>query len=157
MTLPAHLIPIAVRPTSVQQEPQGEDKHPFVSREQAGGSQPDAGTQAPATPTPPSPLDPAQCQSTLPWILAMVAIMYFLLIRPQQKQEKQRKAMLAAIKEGDRVVTSGGVHGTVSSIGEDTVSLRVDPKTKITVDRSAIGRIVDGEKAKKEPAAGNGT
>jgi preprotein translocase subunit YajC len=157
MTLPVQLIEIAEHRTSVQQEPQGGDAHPFVSREQAGGNQPDTGTQAPAPTNPSSPLDPAQCQSTLPWILAMVAIMYFLLIRPQQKQEKQRKAMLAQIKEGDRVVTTGGIHGTVSSISEDTVSLRVDPKTKMTFDRSAIGRVVEGEKAKKESATGNGT
>jgi preprotein translocase subunit YajC len=154
MTSPAPLISIEHH-AWVQQEPQGGEQHPFVPREQAGG-QPEGGTQTAPPGQAPSPFDPAGCQSTLPWILAMVAIMYFLMIRPQQKQEKQRKAMLAAIKEGDRVVTTGGIHGTVSSISEDTISLRVDPKTKITVDRSAIGRVVEGEKAKKEPAAGNG-
>ena len=83
----------------------------------------------------------------LPYMLAMVAIFYFLLIRPQQKQEKQRKEMLSAIKVGDKVVTSGGIHGKVSSMNDLTVSLTVDAKVKITVDRQNVGRIETGEKA----------
>ena len=75
-------------------------------------------------------------------MLAMVAIFYFLLLRPQQKQEKARRAMLDAIKEGDKVVTSGGIHGTISSLSEDTVSLRIESKVKITVDRQNIGRVL---------------
>ena len=84
--------------------------------------------------------------SILPLMVGMFAIMYFIVIRPQQKQKKEREAILAAIKKGDRVVTTSGIHGTVSALDEHTVTLRVSDQVKLTFDRSAIGRIV--------PAAG---
>jgi preprotein translocase subunit YajC len=76
----------------------------------------------------------------------MVAIFYFLLWRPQQKQRRDRDTMLGALKTGDRVVTSSGLHGTVTKISEHTVTLRVADQVRLEFDRSAIGRIV--------PAAG---
>ena len=79
---------------------------------------------------------------------AIFAIFYFLLIRPQQKQRKQREAMLTSVKRGDRVVTSGGLHGTVVGLNEQTVILKVTDQVKLEFDRSAIGRIgtTQGEK-----------
>jgi preprotein translocase subunit YajC len=78
---------------------------------------------------------------------AILAIFYFLLIRPQQKQRKEREAMLAAVKKGDRVVTSSGLHGTVVGLNEHTVMLKVADQVKLEFDRAAIGRIVPvGEK-----------
>jgi len=78
---------------------------------------------------------------------AIFAIFYFLLIRPQQKQRKEREAMLAAVKKGDRVVTSSGLHGTVVGLNEHTVTLKVADQVKLEFDRAAIGRIVPvGEK-----------
>ena len=76
---------------------------------------------------------------------AIFAIFYFLLIRPQQKQKRDRETMLAAVKKGDRVVTSGGLHGTVSGLTEHTVTLRVADQVRLEFDRSAIGRIVEGQ------------
>lgn len=73
---------------------------------------------------------------------AIFAIFYFLLIRPQQKQKKERAALLTAVKKGDRVVTSSGLHGTVSGLDEHTVTLRVADQVKLQFDRAAIGRIV---------------
>ncbi len=73
---------------------------------------------------------------------AIFAIFYFLLIRPQQRQKKERQALLSAIKKGDRVVTTGGLHGTVTGLGEHTVVLRVADQVKLEFDRSAIGRVV---------------
>lgn len=84
--------------------------------------------------------------SILPLMVGMFAIMYFIVIRPQQKQKKERESLLAAIKKGDRVVTTSGIHGTVSGLDEHTVILRVSDQVKLTFDRAAIGRIV--------PAAG---
>ena len=84
--------------------------------------------------------------SILPLMVGMFAIMYFIVIRPQQKQKKEREALLAAVKKGDRVVTTSGIHGTVSALDEHTVTLRVSDQVKLTFDRGAIGRIV--------PAAG---
>ena len=79
----------------------------------------------------------------LGFFAAIFAIFYFLLIRPQQKQKKERAQMLAAVKKGDRVVTSGGLHGTVTGLSEHTVILRVSDQVKLEFDRSAIGRIVE--------------
>ena len=76
----------------------------------------------------------------LPLVLIFV-VFYFLLIRPQQKQEKTRRAMLGAVKVGDDVVTSGGIHGTISSLSDTTVTLRVDAKLKLTLDRANIARL----------------
>ena len=87
-------------------------------------------------------------QSMLPTIVmvgAMLAIFYFLLIRPQQKQKQDRERMLSALKKGDRVVTSGGMHGTVTQLSEHTVTLRIDNQVKVEFDRGAVGRIVAGQ------------
>jgi preprotein translocase subunit YajC len=84
--------------------------------------------------------------SVLPLMIGMFAIMYFLIIRPQQKQRKDREALLAAVKKGDRVVTSSGIFGTVVGLSEHTVTLKVAEQVKLEFERSAIGRIV--------PAAG---
>jgi preprotein translocase subunit YajC len=78
---------------------------------------------------------------------AIFAIFYFLLIRPQQKQKKERERMLAALKKGDRAVTTGGLHGTVVGLNEHIVTLKVAEQVKVEVDRAAIGRVVaQGEK-----------
>ena len=73
---------------------------------------------------------------------AIFAIFYFLLIRPQQRQRRDRERMLAAVKKGDRVVTSSGLHGTVTGLTEHTVTLRVADQVKLEFDRTAIGRIL---------------
>ena len=79
---------------------------------------------------------------------AIFAIFYFLLIRPQQKQKRDREAMLSSVKIGDRVVTSSGLHGTVVRLNENTVTLKVADSVRLDFDRSAVGRIVpaSGEK-----------
>ena len=76
---------------------------------------------------------------------AIFAIFYFLLIRPQQKQRREREELLRAVKRGDRVVTTGGLHGTVTGLDDSTVTLRVADQVKLTFDRSAIGRVVEGQ------------
>jgi preprotein translocase subunit YajC len=92
-----------------------------------------------------APARPAD-SGLLQWfpLLAMGLIFYFLLIRPQGKEKKNRLAMLSAVKKNDRVVTIGGVHGTVVSVKEDEITLKVDESnnTKITFSRSAIQRVV---------------
>jgi preprotein translocase subunit YajC len=78
----------------------------------------------------------------LVFFAAIFAIFYFLLIRPQQKQKREREDMLRSVKRGDRVVTSGGLHGTVASLDDTTVTVRVTEQVRLVFDRSAIGRIV---------------
>ena len=82
--------------------------------------------------------------SFLPLIL-MVAIFYFLLIRPQQKRAKQRNAMLGSVKKGDQIVTIGGIHGTVMELREDTVVISVSENTKITIEKQAINQVKENE------------
>ncbi len=75
----------------------------------------------------------------LPLILIFV-IFYFLLIRPQQKKQKEHLKMLDSLKKNDRVVTIGGIHGVIQDIKKDTIVLKIDDDTKIMVDKSAIAR-----------------
>jgi preprotein translocase subunit YajC len=78
--------------------------------------------------------------SLVPFLLIFV-IFYFLLILPQQKRQKQLREMLASLKKGDKVVTSGGLWGTVSNIGKQTVTLQVADNTKVKVQREHITRL----------------
>jgi preprotein translocase subunit YajC len=71
----------------------------------------------------------------------MFAIFYFLLIRPQQKKQRQRAAMLNTLSKGDKVVTVGGLHGTIAENSDDTVVLKVNDVTKLTFDRSSINNV----------------
>ena len=77
----------------------------------------------------------------LPVMMGSVfAIFYFLMIRPQQKQEKERRALLDSLKKKDRVFTSGGMYGTVADLRDDEITLRVceNPDVKVRVKRSSI-------------------
>lgn len=73
----------------------------------------------------------------------IILIMYFLMIRPQNKKQKELQRMLDALKKGDKVVTIGGIHGTVTNVKDDIVTLRVDDNTKIDFNRSAIASVVN--------------
>ena len=82
-------------------------------------------------------------------LVAIFAIFYVMLILPQQKRQKKWQQMLSALKNGDRVVTSGGIRGTVISIKEDAIQLRVPPDNlRIEVARSAVTALVNPEEAK---------
>lgn len=80
----------------------------------------------------------------LPFILIFV-IIYFLMIRPQAKRQKQQQKMIQELKQGDEVVTIGGIHATISGIREqdNTLILKLNEGNKIIVDRSAINRRVE--------------
>ena len=74
---------------------------------------------------------------------AMFAILYFVVLRPQQRQKADRERMLGALKRGDRVVTTSGIHGTVVGLNEQTITLRVADQVKLDFDRSSVGRVVE--------------
>ena len=88
-------------------------------------------------------------QSGLTQILFMyvpiIAIFYFLIIRPQRQQQKKIKAMLDALKKNDEVVTSSGIHGTVVIVKDKTVVVRVDEGCRIEFDRESIASVTSGE------------
>jgi preprotein translocase subunit YajC len=82
-------------------------------------------------------------------LILMFAIFYFLLIRPQQKKAKQHKAMLGAVKKGDKVITSGGLHGEITGMTDDAVTMEIAPKVRVKVSRGAIAGVIK----KGEPGA----
>ena len=100
--------------------------------------------------TPPSGSGSGAIVTQLLFFAAIFAIFYFLLIRPQQRQKADRQRMLEGLKRGDRVVTTGGLHGTITGLTETTVSLRVADQVKLEVDRSAVGRVVTASTADKD-------
>ena len=75
-------------------------------------------------------------------MIAIFAIFYFLLIRPQRKEQQRHQAMVAALKKGDEVVTAGGVIGTVVFAEEDRVTIRTADTTKLVVEKTRIARVV---------------
>jgi preprotein translocase subunit YajC len=74
--------------------------------------------------------------------LVVGVLFYFMILRPQQKQQKERKAMLDALKKGDQVVTVGGIYGELVALKEDYVTVKVAEKTEIKVSRSGISHVV---------------
>src|SRR5690348_4062412 len=71
-------------------------------------------------------------------LLLMLAVLYFLMILPQQRRHKKLSAMIAALKNGDKVITNGGIYGTVVGLDNESVQLRVAEQVKVRVARSAI-------------------
>ena len=80
--------------------------------------------------------------STIIMFGAIFLIFYFMIIRPQQKKSKQREKLLSNLEKGDKVVTSGGIHGIISGLDEKTCLLQVSDNLKIKVERSAIGTVL---------------
>lgn len=84
----------------------------------------------------------------LPFILIMV-VFYFLLIRPNQKRQKQWQEMLTNLKPGDRVTTTGGIRGTILSIKDDAIQLRIAPDNlRIEIVKTAIASVTTQEETK---------
>lgn len=89
-------------------------------------------------------------------LILMFVIFYFLLIRPQQKKTKEHHKMIDNIKKGDRVITSGGIHGTIVSLGDTSVSIEIAEKVKIKLSRGNIAALLNaapaasGKKTKKD-------
>ena len=85
---------------------------------------------------------PAGSGYTMLPILLVIPVLYLLMIRPQQKRQKQWQAMLAAIKAGDRVTTAGGIRGVILSIKDDVIVIRVAPdRIKLEVSKNAIASV----------------
>ena len=78
----------------------------------------------------------------------VIAIFYFLIIRPQNKRQKETKRMIAEIKKGDRIATAGGIRGKVMSVRDDTVVVKVDTNTKLEISKSAVSSVLEQAEAK---------
>jgi len=108
----------------------------YLAQASSGGS---------ATGTPASPLS-----GILVPFLCIGIIFYFLIIRPQSKKQKEQAAMVSSLKSGDKVVTSGGIHGILLGVKDTTVTVKIADNVKIEVDKSAVTAV---EKRGDEAAA----
>ena len=100
-------------------------------------------TLADGTPTKPQPPQPAWANPFVMLVLVFIFI-YFVIIRPEKKRADEKKNLLAALKKNDRVVTTGGMYGTIVNLKDDEVTLRVDDQAKVKIRflRSAISSVV---------------
>jgi len=80
--------------------------------------------------------------STLLFPIILIAIMYFLMIRPQMKRQKEHKAMLDKLQRGDEVITNGGIAGTVVEIGDNFVTVEIATGVQVRIQRGAIGNVL---------------
>ena len=87
--------------------------------------------------------------SFIPLVL-MFVIFYFLLIRPQQKRNKEHRSLIANLKKGDRIITTGGLHGRVTGLDEVTLTVEIADKVRVKINRSNVAGVVAGAPA---PAA----
>lgn len=139
------LVPLAFRPT---QEPKTTSDTPAGPAPTPGA----AGTTVPGTPQGGPAPSPCGGPETLIYMGIFLALMYFMVLRPEQKRRKEQQALLSSVKQGDHVVTVGGMHGTVAKLTEKTVTLRID-SVNVTVDRVAIARVERDDAA--PPARGS--
>jgi preprotein translocase subunit YajC len=72
------------------------------------------------------------------FLVAIFAVFYFIMIRPQRKRQKEQQAMMANLQRGDRVMTIGGIYGTIESLSEDSIIIKVEGGTTLRVARSAV-------------------
>jgi preprotein translocase subunit YajC len=132
---PSNLISLPLVVTLTQEPKTGGDA-PAVPVAPGTGS-----VQTPGGPTPNQAAPPACGGSeTFLYLALFMGLMYFMVLRPEQKRRKEQVNLLSSIKKGDRVVTVGGMHGVVIELAEKTVVLRVDA-VQMTFDRVAISRV----------------
>ncbi len=80
----------------------------------------------------------------------MFLILYFMIIRPQQKRSKDRQKMLDALKKGDKVLTSGGIHGTIVGLEDKTLLVQIADNVKVKLDRGSVASVVKENDSAKD-------
>ncbi|HUV49731.1 MAG TPA: preprotein translocase subunit YajC [Anaerolineae bacterium] len=88
--------------------------------------------------------------SFIPLVL-MFVIFYFLLIRPQQKKQKEHRSMVGNLKNGDRIITSGGIHGRITSVSDDTLTIEVADKVRVKINRTNVSALLQSS-SQAQPA-----
>jgi preprotein translocase subunit YajC len=96
--------------------------------------------QAPPAGSPASPPSAGVLPSLLPFVF-MIVIFYFLLIRPQQRRQKEQRQLLESLKTGDKVITSSGIHGLIANVKDNTVLLKIADNVKIEVEKSSVATV----------------
>ena len=95
---------------------------------------------AQSTPAPVS--RPPEGMNIMVWMTFAFVLVYFLTIRPQQRRQKELQSQIASVKTGDKVITSGGIHGLIANVKEKTFILKVADNVKIEIEKSAVSGIV---------------
>lgn len=88
-------------------------------------------------------------------IIILFAIFYFLLIRPQQKKAKEHREMIGNLKKGNRIITSGGLYGTIVSIDDNTIGLEIAEKVKIKLSRGNVAALISDNETEVKPEKKN--
>ncbi|MDX8401285.1 MAG: preprotein translocase subunit YajC [Mariprofundaceae bacterium] len=89
------------------------------------------------------PADPAGGFAQLVPLILIMVIFYFLLIRPQQKRLKQHRAMVESLKKGDRIITNGGIHGTITDVKDDFLKVEIADGVRIRLKRDAVASLAE--------------
>jgi preprotein translocase subunit YajC len=85
-------------------------------------------------------------------ILLLLALTYFVLIRPQRRRQQQQSEMLSELKVGSEILTAGGVYGTVRTVGDDELTVEIAPGTNVKLDKRAVAMVVPEEEPETVPA-----
>jgi len=72
------------------------------------------------------------------FLVVIFALFYFVMIRPQRKRQKEQQTMIAELKKGDKVITAGGIYGTIESMSEDSVVIKVESGTTLRVNKGSV-------------------
>jgi preprotein translocase subunit YajC len=86
-------------------------------------------------------------------ILLLLALTYFVLIRPQRRRQQQQSEMLSELKVGSEILTAGGVYGTVRSLGDDELTVEIAPGTSVKLDKRAVAMVVPEDEPEPVTAA----
>lgn len=85
-------------------------------------------------------------QSFLPMMLVMFAVLWFFMIRPEQKKQKEKQNMMSSMKKGDKILTIGGIHATIGSVKDDIVMARIGDNTTVKLAKSAVSSVFNQSK-----------
>lgn len=88
------------------------------------------------------------------WIVVLFGIMWFLLIRPQQVQQRKRQQMIASVRAGDRIVTAGGIVGTVTAVRDNSFLVRIADRVEVELQRSGVGYVLSSGGPEKQREEG---
>lgn len=100
---------------------------------------------APATAADPAQTPPSFVQSLgpLPMIVFMMIMLYFVMVRPQQKRAREAKELVSSLKSGDRVVTASGIYGLIANVSDRTVTVKIAEGVKVEMDRGSIATVLN--------------
>ena len=87
------------------------------------------------------------------YMVCIFAIFYFLAIRPQSQRQKQQEALIKSVKTGDKLITSSGIHGTVSNVKETTLIVKIADNVKIELEKSSVASVVKRDEAESSSAS----